>query len=123
MSCMVARTDFLEVRVFPLGLRNSGFSRSDQNTILVFQPSGREGQVFQVISLGFMRLFFFGLALFSASFSPPPLLALLLASCFASRTTGLPGKKEDGDPAGPDHVGGGWLLGGKIVLLQIELEL
>ena len=34
MSCMVARTDFLEVRVFPLGLRNSGFSRSDQNTIL-----------------------------------------------------------------------------------------
>ena len=28
---------------------------------LVFQPSGSDGQVFQVISLGFVRLFFFGL--------------------------------------------------------------
>ena len=27
-------TAFLEVRVFPLGVRNNGFSRSDQNTIL-----------------------------------------------------------------------------------------
>ena len=34
MSCIAARTAFLEVRVFPLGVRNSGFSRSDQNTIL-----------------------------------------------------------------------------------------
>ena len=34
MSCMAARTAFLEVRVFPLGVRNNGFSRSDQNTIL-----------------------------------------------------------------------------------------
>ena len=41
MSCMVARTDFLEVRVFPLGLRNSGFSRSDQNTILRSQSQKR----------------------------------------------------------------------------------
>ena len=35
MSCMAAMTAFLEVRVFPLGVRNSGFSRSDQNTILI----------------------------------------------------------------------------------------
>ena len=35
MSCMAARTAFLEVRVFPLGVRNNGFSRSDQNTILI----------------------------------------------------------------------------------------
>ena len=35
MICMAARTAFLEVRVFPLGVRNSGFSRSDQNTILI----------------------------------------------------------------------------------------
>ena len=35
MTSMAARTAFLEVRVFPVGVRNSGFSRSDQNTILL----------------------------------------------------------------------------------------
>ena len=48
--------------------------------------------------------------------------AIFTTSCFASRTTGLPGKKEGGELVGPDHDGGR-LLGGKIVLLQIELEL
>ena len=48
---------------------------------LVFQPSGREGQVFQVISLGFVRLFFFFGKLHNIIISEKkmPFLVLLVA--------------------------------------------